>query len=279
MPDHETYPPYPGSRTCHVGTYRRVLPVSLERMYENTLDWEHLPYVHAASFKAIAGIDAGPWGWRAETTSARGEASIIELRLDRACRRWITRTLEGANAGSEIWTHAFPIEARRVDIVVDFFVPGIAESARQKVGEAFAALYRSLYDEDVAMMTERQRQLDTRIETHPRSDRQIPQQEERVALGARADLALPMQVEAGGHRYVVAEINGALCVYSALCPHQLGPLHAAAPEGRVVTCPWHGYQFDVTDGSCTSGQSCRLPVPPGVSQDDAGQVFLDVSSR
>ena len=78
MPDHATYSPYPDSRTCHVGTYRRVLPVSVERMYENALDWEHLPYVHAGSFKAIEPIDAGPWGWRAEIISARGEGSIIE---------------------------------------------------------------------------------------------------------------------------------------------------------------------------------------------------------
>jgi len=45
MPDHETYPPFPSSRLPHVGTYRRVLPVSLVRMYENALDWEHLPFV------------------------------------------------------------------------------------------------------------------------------------------------------------------------------------------------------------------------------------------
>ena len=274
MPDHQIYPPYPGSRTCHVGTYRRVLPVSLERMYENALDWEHLPYVHESSFEAIEGIDAGPWGWRAETTSARGDVSIIELRLDQVCRRWITRTLEGANAGSEIWTHAFPIEAHRVDIVVDFFVPGVAAGARQKVGEAFAALYESLYDEDVAMMTERQRQLDAKTET----DQPPVQQEGRIALGARDDLELPMQVESGGRPFVVAEIDGALYVYSALCPHRLGPLHVAPPERGLVTCPWHGYQFDVADGSCTTGQSCRLPVPPRVAQDDAGQVFLEVSS-
>ena len=34
-------------RLTHVGTYKRTLPVSLDRMYENALDWEHLPYVHS----------------------------------------------------------------------------------------------------------------------------------------------------------------------------------------------------------------------------------------
>ena len=36
----------------HVGSYRRRLPVSLVRMYENALDWEHLPHLHESSFSA-----------------------------------------------------------------------------------------------------------------------------------------------------------------------------------------------------------------------------------
>ena len=50
MPDHAYQPPQPGSVVPHVGTYRRVLPVNLERMFENALDWEHLPHLHSSSF-------------------------------------------------------------------------------------------------------------------------------------------------------------------------------------------------------------------------------------
>ena len=67
MPDHEIIEAFPSSQLPHVGTYRRVLPVSLVRMYENALDWEHLPHVHESSFKSIECLDAGPWGWRAIT--------------------------------------------------------------------------------------------------------------------------------------------------------------------------------------------------------------------
>ena len=142
-----------------------MLPVSLDRLYENALDWEHLPHLHQSSFASIECEEAGPWGWRAATTSPRGHRLVLELRLDRDCRRWITRTLEGANAGSEVWTHAFAVAPRRTDIVVDFFVPGIDGTARERVGAAFSDTYERLYDEDVAMMVERQRQLDTRIDT------------------------------------------------------------------------------------------------------------------
>jgi len=266
MPDHETFAPFPSSELPHVGTYRRVLPVSLERMYENALDWEHLPFVHDSSFSSIDCLDSGPWGWRARTVSSAGDESVIELRLDRACRRWITRTLEGRNRGAEIWTHAFPIEPARVDIVVDFFVPGVAPESREKVGRAYAGLYSRLYDEDVAMMVERQHQLDRRFERGSG--------EAALDLGLRADLELPLTVMLDGRSVVVNEAEGALVAYPALCPHQLGPLCDAALDQGTVTCPWHGYRFDVRSGDCLSGQTCRLTDLPQV-REVAGRVQLN----
>lgn len=277
MPEHEVIPAFPESELPHVGTYRRVLPVSLERMYENTLDWEHLPYVHASSFSCLELLDSGSWGWRAKVVSGGGHESVIELRLDRACRRWITRTLAGRNQGAEIWTHAFPISvpapislpeaaaAERVDIVVDFFVPGIAREARQKVGRAYAALYTQLYDEDVAMMVERQRQLDRRVER--------AREQRELTVGCRSELALPLNCEVAGRQYVLAEQDDELLVYPALCPHQLGPLAGAPLEQGSVTCPWHGYRFDVRTGECLTGQSCRLAATPRIEERD-GQIVL-----
>ena len=264
MPDHRRYPPFDASRLPHVGTYRRVLPVSLERLYENALDWEHLPHVHQSSFASIECEAFGPWGWRAATISPRGQRLVLELRLDRECRRWITRTLDGANTGSEVWTHAFAVAPRRTDIVVDFFVPGIDETARDRVGTAFSDTYERLYDEDVAMMVERQRQLDVRIEPE-RSGA-------AVCLGPIDDLVLPMRTGLAGRAYIVARVDGELIAHVARCPHQLGPLNAAV-DGTVA-CPWHGYRFDVRSGACLTGQPCRLPPAPKVSVRD-GRVWLE----
>ena len=33
-----------------IARYTRDIPVSLERMFENALDWEHLPHLHADTF-------------------------------------------------------------------------------------------------------------------------------------------------------------------------------------------------------------------------------------
>lgn len=269
MSEQAVTPPSPASALPHVGTYRRVLPVSLERMYENALDWEHLPHLHDSSFGSIDCEEAGSWGWRARTTDAEGAESLIELRLDRDHRRWITRNLEGPHAGSEIWTHAFDIEPRRVDIVVDFFVPGVPADIREKVGAGYAALYSILYDEDVSMMVERQRQIDARIDTAG---------DDGIYLGKLDALELPMTAECAGRSVVVASVDGELTAFSATCPHMLGPLAGQPIENGCVTCPWHGYRFDVRSGACQSGQHLKLP-PIAHVEIGGGEVWLKPGAR
>jgi nitrite reductase/ring-hydroxylating ferredoxin subunit len=256
----------------HVGTYRRSLPVSLERLYENALDWEHLPWLHQSSFRDIECLEAGDWGWRARAglrlSAARAEA-VLELRLDRDSRRWITRTLEGTGKGVEIWTHAFALEEQQTDIVVDFFVPGIQRDDAGRMGEFYRELYARLYDEDVWMMSERQRQLDLagRRESPP-----------PVALGLLEEVRrrLPLLVDAAGRGFRVVEVDGRLLAHSTTCPHWLGPLDQCEVRDGAIQCPWHGYRFDVRTGKNLNGQPCRLSPAPRVRIDRrTSQVTLD----
>lgn len=242
----------PDSRIDHVGTYRRELPVSLTRMYENTLDWEHLPHLHGSSFSALECLDAGAWGWRARTLDHRGRPAVIELRLDRSLRRWVTRNIEGEQAGAEIWTHVFELAERRLHINVDFFVPGVAPTTRDKVGRAYAQAYDRLYDEDVLMMSGRQRELDRRVNA--------------VRTDAALELPVPQQavrVTFDGRDFIVCQVDAHWLAYPALCPHQLGPL--SLPEAGVAQCPWHGYRFDLATGECLTGSTCRLGPAPRVT--------------
>ncbi len=254
---YEYCPPHKDSRVDHVGTYKRPLPVSLERMYENTLDWEHLPHLHGSSFTGIDCLDAGSWGWRCRVVDAKGRPSLLELRLDRDCRRWITRNLDGAAQGAEIWTHVFVTDTHQMDIVIDYFVPGVPSAQREKVGMAYARSYEMLYDEDVWMMTERQKQIEQRIDSINRDD------EVRVPVAAE----LPIKIQLSGRGFYVDRLADAWVTYPETCPHQLGPLNGGVDAKGIVVCPWHGYEFDVRSGACLTGHNCRLGKSPAVSQE------------
>lgn len=257
MPEHKFLPAQPGSRVDHVGTYQRVLPVSLARMFENALDWEHLPFLHASSFSAIECEAAGPWGWRAKVLDARCRESLLELRLDTTQRRWITRTLSGDFAGAEIWTYVVERGPREIEIVVDFHVPGVAPEARERVGRAYARTYETLYDEDSAMMSSRQEMLDSRI---------VPLQPgaSPTCLGRLDALDFPLAARYLGRELVIHMIGGAPVVHVARCPHLGAPLITGKVTGHILECAWHGYRFDLNSGQCLGGTDCAITAPFGV---------------
>lgn len=53
---------------------------------------------------------------------------------------------------------------------------------------------------------------------------------------------------AGDRMIAIANVDGAFHVIDGLCPHQGGPLGTGVLCGTTLTCPWHGWQFDVTTG-------------------------------
>ena len=55
-------------------------------------------------------------------------------------------------------------------------------------------------------------------------------------------------VEVDGAQIAVFNIDGSFCAVNNVCPHRGGPLGEGDVEGSVVTCPWHGWQFDVKTG-------------------------------
>jgi len=253
-------------RVPHVGTYRRELPVSVERLYENAIDWEHLPYLHRSSFARIECIEAGEWGFRARVWSQPYDERrmfIIELKLDRNCRRWITSTLEGPGQGSEVWTRAFPVGDRKTDIVVDFFAPGVVAERRREIFDFYKDLYTRLYDEDVEMMSGRQAQLDA-IKNHApawSSSRRVLGPLEQVRM------RLPMSVEKRGRRFRIVELDGKLVAHATVCPHTLGPLGTTTVTDGIIECPWHGFRFDIVTGKCVSGHNCNLAPAPQIVVD------------
>ncbi len=56
------------------------------------------------------------------------------------------------------------------------------------------------------------------------------------------------EVVADGRIFAVYNVDGKFCVLDGICPHAGGPLGKGTLNGQVVTCPWHGWQFDVKNG-------------------------------
>lgn len=261
--------PEPGQARAlpHLGTYTRTLPVTLARMYENALDWEHLPHLHSGSFKAIACRSEGEWGWHCDAVLPNDAPVELELRLDREHQRWITRTLSGLGAGSEIWSYVFERPEGGLRVVVDFFVPDVPEAAREQMFAYYTQLYAGLYEEDVSMMLGRQEALES-----------SPARDTRLELGtvAEVEARLPFRFELGGRAYRLVKDQGDLIAHAALCPHMLGPLVEADVVDGTVTCPWHGYRFDIRSGAAVTGQSCKLASAPHVRIDAAGLVVAEI---
>jgi len=238
--------------------YERVIDASLARAWENVLDWEHLPHLHDSSFSSLELEEAGQWGWRARTKGVPEETSpetLIELVVDRPNSRYVSRTLAGGLPGMEIWTHFARSEERKTDIKVEFHIPNVDENGAAKLGEIMLGLYETLWDEDERMMRERQEALDARSNS---SNSDQPQQIDLGMADALAD-KLPLTVELEGKPVNIVKIDDRFHAYSAECPHMLAPLSDVPVDHEgCITCPWHGYRFDIKTGKTTNSKDLTL---------------------
>ena len=54
--------------------------------------------------------------------------------------------------------------------------------------------------------------------------------------------------EVGDHQVALFNVAGKIVACNNVCPHRGGPLGEGDLAGTIVTCPWHGWQFDVVTG-------------------------------
>jgi nitrite reductase/ring-hydroxylating ferredoxin subunit len=46
----------------------------------------------------------------------------------------------------------------------------------------------------------------------------------------------------------LVNVDGEVFAIESNCPHQGGPLARGQLDGEVVTCPWHGWRWNVKTG-------------------------------
>ena len=80
---------------------------------------------------------------------------------------------------------------------------------------------------------------------------------EFVRVTGAADVAQGSGVvaEVKGQSVAVFNVGGTYYAIDNTCVHRGGPLGEGELEGDTVTCPWHGWQYDVKSGKSINNPS------------------------
>ena len=77
-----------------------------------------------------------------------------------------------------------------------------------------------------------------------------------------------------GKVVAVANVAGKLFAINNVCLHRGGPLGQGELDRQIVTCPWHGWQYDVTTGKLVTNPAVGVETyPVEVRGED---IFVDI---
>lgn len=84
----------------------------------------------------------------------------------------------------------------------------------------------------------------------------------RIAGTANIKPGTGAAIEAGEKSLAVFNVEGTYYAIDNECVHRGGPLGDGELEGTTVTCPWHGWTYDVTTGKCINNPSACVKSYP-----------------
>jgi nitrite reductase/ring-hydroxylating ferredoxin subunit len=91
----------------------------------------------------------------------------------------------------------------------------------------------------------------------------------RVAVVDEVPPGTGKEVMAGDQVVALFNVDGTFHALDGICPHAGGPLGEGTLRGATITCPWHGWQFDVTDGhNCLNAKIRHASFPVRVEGND-----------
>jgi nitrite reductase/ring-hydroxylating ferredoxin subunit len=100
---------------------------------------------------------------------------------------------------------------------------------------------------------------------------------ETIRIAAVSDVppGTAKELTVAGRVIALFNVEGTFYAVDGICPHAGGPLGEGALTGNVATCPWHGWQFDVTTGRhCLTASIRQETFAVKVEGDD---VFVELS--
>jgi nitrite reductase/ring-hydroxylating ferredoxin subunit len=102
-----------------------------------------------------------------------------------------------------------------------------------------------------------------RLKKEPPRDVTPPEGYEVVLHKDALEAGRIIEIIIGGTAIAVANVDGAFHAISNTCSHAEGPLGEGSLDGAVVSCPYHGWQYDVRTGACLTnpqGTIASFPV-------------------
>jgi nitrite reductase/ring-hydroxylating ferredoxin subunit len=67
-------------------------------------------------------------------------------------------------------------------------------------------------------------------------------------------------VECAGKALALCHVDGRFFALDNTCLHRGGPLGEGFLDGNLLTCPWHGWQYDVATGQVSTDPSMKVAV-------------------
>jgi len=65
-------------------------------------------------------------------------------------------------------------------------------------------------------------------------------------------------VTVNGKEIALFNVGGVFHAIDNTCLHRGGPLGEGELDGTTVTCPWHGWQYNVTTGACLTKSDLQV---------------------
>lgn len=97
----------------------------------------------------------------------------------------------------------------------------------------------------------------------------------------RADEIAPGDCKVGvvnGRPVAIFNLDGNLYAIQADCTHRGGPLCEGGRWGEIVTCPWHGSEFNIRTGEVLTGPA-EEPIQTYKVSVEAGRIILTPEER
>jgi nitrite reductase/ring-hydroxylating ferredoxin subunit len=97
---------------------------------------------------------------------------------------------------------------------------------------------------------------------------------ERTAKTDEVPPGMIREFQLDGQTIALANVNGKLFAINNVCLHRGGPLGEGKMSGNVVTCPWHGWQYNVTNGAVVANPGVAVETYPVEVR--GNDIFVDV---